>query len=88
MMHTGLWWNQVRSDRIDVTWSLSKEPKSQFAALYNSNGARVDTFNMGGDVREVQVTLPEVQIEHTVTITAYYKDNTLGTEAVKIKQSY
>lgn len=80
----GLQWNQISFDRIDVSWSVSKAPKSQFAALYNSSGRRVATLSMGGEERVVRVTLSQVGTRFMVTITATYYDNTSETGSVEI----
>lgn len=88
IMPSGLQWNQVSSDRIDITWTLSKTAKSHFAALYSNSGILLDTLNTGGEVRGVWATLSQVGIPFKVTITATYYDNTSGTGSVEIWRSY
>ena len=87
-MPSGLQWNQVSSDRIDITWSVSKTPKSQHAALYSSSGFQVATINIGGESRAVLAKLSQVRTQYQVSITATYYDDTSGTGSAQIWRAY
>lgn len=78
----------MESDKVEITWTLSKAAKSIFASLYDNNDTRIGAVTLDGNSRSVYAIPPRRYTTYVVYITPTYNDGTTATGGIEVHTTY